>query len=176
MGQVLVYIEGLPVRCGVCSLNKWWGGKKPRVQMCGCTPEPAVKPAFGSVRQKARPATAKTGRRGERNAARLMTGAGLLTQLTAGSGATASRSCERAFDTDMVSRLGDSWFKVESKAMTKVPGLTSFRALLSGSDMLRVEQDGEGFWFFSDAVMAEIGGLAAEAVEGRATPKRWEGA
>ncbi len=165
MGQVLVYIEGLPVRCGVCALNKWWGGKKPRVQMCGCSPEPAAKPAFGAVRQKPREVTAKVGRRGERRTVKLLTGADLLAQQTAGSGATGSRSCNTAFDTDIVTRLGDSRFKVEVKTLAKVPGLTSFRSLLSGSDMLRVEQDGEGFWFFSDAVMAEIGGLAAEAVE-----------
>jgi len=172
MGQVLVYSEGLPVQCGVCSLNKWWRGKKPRVQMCGCTPEPAEKPAFGSVSLKARAPTADKGRRGERKAIRLMTGAGLLAKQTAGSGATASRSCERHFDTDIIATLGDLKIRVESKAMAKVPGLHSMEKLLAGSDCLRVQEDGSpGFWLLPDALMVQILGMARESVEQQTQPQ-----
>lgn len=166
MGVVLVVEEGLHVMCSVCRLNKWWGGKKPRVQMCGCTPEPVAKPAFGSVALKAKAPTADKGRRGERKAIRLMTGAGLLAKQTAGSGSTASRSCERQFDTDIIATLGDLKIRVESKAMAKVPGLHSMEKLLAGSDCLRVQEDGaEGFWLMPDALMVQILAMAREGVQ-----------
>lgn len=167
MGQVLVYEEGMTVCCGDCGLNMWWSGKKPRVRTCGCTPVAASKPAFGGTSLKTREVTAKVGKRGEKRTVKMLTGAGLLAQQTAGSGATASRSCESAFDTDIVTKIGDSSFRVEVKTLAKVPGLTSFRALLSGSDMLRVEQDGEGFWFFPDDIAKQVFGLASEAAGGR---------
>lgn len=163
MGVVLVYEDGLTVRCGYCRLNMWWTGKKPRVRACGCTADPEPKPAFGGTSLKTREVTAKVGRRGEKRTLTMLTGSGLLAKQTAGSGATASRSCERAFDTDIVTKIGDMHLKIEVKTLAKVPGLTSFRNLLSGSDMLRVEQDGEGFWFLPDDIAKQVFGLAAEA-------------
>lgn len=163
MGKVPVYEEGLAVICGTCRLPMWWQGKKPAIRACGCTPEPAAKPAFGSVTLKAKAPTADKGRRGERKAIRLMTGAGLLAMQTAGSGATASRSCERHFDTDIIATLGDLKIRVESKAMAKVPGLHSMEKLLAGSDCLRVQEDGaEGFWLMPDALMVQILAMARE--------------
>lgn len=165
MGVVPVYEEGLAVICGTCRLPMWWQGKKPRVRACGCTPEPVAKPAFGSVTIKARKPTADKGRRGERRTVRMMTGAGLLARQTAGSGATASRSCERHFDTDIITTLGDLKIRIESKAMAKVPGLHSMEKLLAGSDCLRVQEDGaDGFWLMPDALMVRILAMARESV------------
>ncbi|MBP7704170.1 MAG: hypothetical protein KA105_02655 [Caulobacter sp.] len=168
MGRVPVIEDGLAVVCGVCRLPMWWQGKKPSIRACGCTPEAPAKKPFGGVTLKVRANTATVGRKGEKRTLKLLTGAGMLAARTAGSGATASRNAEKAFDTDVVVRLGDNRWKVESKLLDRVPGLHSLLKLMAGSDLLRVQSPGgPGWWLVGDDVMAELGGLASEAIENR---------
>jgi len=157
-----------PEICDECrEMFRWKGPSKRRVKVCGCTPPPPAKPAFGGVGFKTIEATRKKGDRGEKRAVRMLTGSGLLAQQTAGSGATASRNSEKGFDTDIVARLGDMRLKIEVKSLERVPGLKSLLTLKAGSEILCVEGPDGVFWLMDDGVARQILALAAEGLETR---------
>ena len=165
MGKVPVVENGLFVQCSECREYQWWAGKgRARYRACNCTPEPV-----DTKRKITRRSASAKGKRGERETEHLLQGAGFDSQRTAGSGSTGSRNSERAYDTDVVARLGPLKMKVESKRLARVPGLTSFLGMMAGSDLLRVRQDHAtlGFWFMSDKQFKALASLAAEALEAK---------
>lgn len=159
------------LQCGHALITTWIGKGKARkpVTTCGCEPPPAPAASVAKAR-KVKNTSAKGGGE-ELRVVKFCQGVGFTAHKTAGSGATASRHNESAWDTDIICRLslnGQEVFraKIESKFMACVPGLKSMVGMRSRSDWLRVrENNGIGYWFLPDAEMERLLSLAKAGLE-----------
>lgn len=159
-----------PPICGSCGepiVTSYVGkGKaKRKVDACGCPTEAAPAPEPKPGRPKCSKKGAKDkGDRGEREVVKFLEGIGFAAYRTAGSGAHGSRNNESAQDTDVVARLGDFRWRVESKLEASLP-IAGLKTRLSRSDALRVRQDHDkAFWFVPEEQFAVLLKWAAEGM------------
>lgn len=156
-----------PELCNECRSQKQWvkvgkGKTAARHLIClECETVPAPK-----KRPITKRAAKVKGNAGEDETVAFVEACGFDGQRTVASGATGSRTCESAFDTDVIVRFADTFRKkVESKRLANVAGLTSMQAYLAGSQLLRVRQDNQkAFWFLPEAEFGEILKWAAEGM------------
>lgn len=156
-------------RCPIVRTREGKGKRAVVTERCQCNPAPAPVSATIAVKRSVKNTSAKGGI-AETEIVRLMTELGFDAYKTAGSGAHGSRVSESSQDTDVVVRFrndGNEVFraKVESKFMANVPGLKSFRSLLSGSNWLRVRQNREAaYWFMPEDQLRAILGWAVQGM------------
>lgn len=123
-------------------------GKRAIVAMrCACNPAPDKVSATIAVKRSVKNTSAKGGGE-ELRLCKMLRELGFDAYKTAGSGASASRVNESAWDTDIICRAieadGEVFrAKIESKFYTKIPGLKSLVTMLSRSDWLWVRENNQ---------------------------------
>lgn len=141
-----------PPVCGQCGapivrVRQGQGKRQVVTDTCECVQAPEKASATIAVKRAVKNTSAKGGGE-ELRFCKMLRELGFDAYKTAGSGASASRVNESAWDTDVICRAieadGEVFrAKVESKFYTKIPGLKSLVTMLSRSDWLWVRENNQ---------------------------------